>query len=808
MSIERRGQEVAGIGLGELRERLASTVARQWRKEEGRLKVRDPFPLTVRFRNANTPLLDHWAKIRNAPPGADPGPLELDGGLDQIVEVYRSIPSRRLVVLGGAGSGKTVLAMRFVLDWLSDHTSVGAVPVIFRLGSWDPTAVSLGDWMVDQLVRDYGFAAQPALGRNLVDTGWIVPVLDGFDEMADGMRCTALEALNATNQPFLLTSRPSEYADAVVSTGGVLTAAAAVELTDLSIGNLAAYLLHGCRPGADGDRYRPVWEPVLHELSQQPRSLGAENVAKVLTTPLMVALARTIYSDTPDRPTELLDTHRFATPEALERHLLAAFTPAAYMTSSAGSRRHRRWDPHHAKYWLGYLAAHLERLDRLDLAWWQLGTTMRRSSRMLVVGFLAALAFGVTTGIEVLVATSNGLGFTIVRALMVGLLPGLVAGIIFGLGYGFVSRRGPVEPSIVHIRIFDRHAEKWTKFARGFMLGIGLGVPIALLLQLVGKFSINEGIRLGDGRVSEIVFVPETGLGAGLVLGIMAWLKPPIDIRSAVSPSRLLNVNRRNSFFQMLVWLLTLGLLSGLGKGFIAGPLSGLLTGIEFGIGGAFGVGLSLTAWGQWVALARTWLPLTGRLPWALPAFLDDACQRGVLRQAGAHYQFRCARLQDVLAEQYRLDLWGSLDGTHQPAASDQHDEEDVKDDGMAFLKRMPPWAILFGIVALLLIISWVGTRDILETLQNHGTLGPSDAPIVVTTIVSLATAIGALIGGTLTGIAKYVQARGQADADRTRADADMLRAQADFIRARASLPSPETPPDGEAAPRQPEPLE
>jgi hypothetical protein len=49
------------------------------------------------------------------------------------------------------------------------------------------------------------------------------------------------------------------------------------------------------------------------------------------------------------------------------------------------------------------------------------------------------------------------------------------------------------------------------------------------------------------------------------------------------------------------------------------------------------------------VALSRIWLPLTRRLPWRLIAFLDDACQQGVLRQAGAVYQFRHARLQDHL---------------------------------------------------------------------------------------------------------------------------------------------------------------
>jgi hypothetical protein len=64
-----------------------------------------------------------------------------------------------------------------------------------------------------------------------------------------------------------------------------------------------------------------------------------------------------------------------------------------------------------------------------------------------------------------------------------------------------------------------------------------------------------------------------------------------------------------------------------------------------------FVIGLSQTAWG-WFAVARCWLALRGRLPWRLMGFLADAHQRGVLRQAGAVYQFRHAELQRHLAEQ------------------------------------------------------------------------------------------------------------------------------------------------------------
>ncbi|MGW2225025.1 hypothetical protein [Streptomyces formicae] len=58
---------------------------------------------------------------------------------------------------------------------------------------------------------------------------------------------------------------------------------------------------------------------------------------------------------------------------------------------------------------------------------------------------------------------------------------------------------------------------------------------------------------------------------------------------------------------------------------------------------------LALTAWGQ-LAVARVWLALTGRMPWRIMTFLDEAHRRGVLRQSGAHYEFRHLHMQQRLA--------------------------------------------------------------------------------------------------------------------------------------------------------------
>lgn len=665
-------------------EALAGEVSTQWRKEEEQRRVHDPFPLPVRFRCTERNVFDHWANIRKLPRGAAAGPLRLDGELDQIVDAYISVPSRRLVVLGEAGAGKSILTLRFLVDWLDARTPGDRVPVIFGLGSWNPAATSLHDWMCAQLVRDHPFLAAPAarggsLARALLDTGRILPVLDGFDEVPSGLHGTALKALNrATTMPMLLTSRPEEYSTAVNKPDSdVLTAAAVIELEGLTVEDYADYLTRASRPVRDGGADSTVWEPVLARLRELPLTPSAANLAEALATPLMVSLARTVYSDAPGQnPRKLLE---FPTPVALRDHLLAAFVPAVYKLAPADDldvhgphRRRRPWSPERAQHWLGYLAAHLQQLDTHDLAWWQLGTTVRRPTRMLVVGFLAGMALGVPTGIGNLpvdlLGTTHGFRFALVRGLLAWLLHGLVAGVVFGFVYGFVPRGAAAKPSTLRIQLFRGARRDAAEIVRRFLLGFVIGVPSAVTVEfldrsVIGPLGYDDG--LGGGLRGALLFPAELGVGAGLALAVMAWLETPIDTESAISASDLLRTNRKNSLVHMLVWFLVLGLPAGIAVGrtpghvgeFTHGPVLGLLAALTFGIeaafGGGLGYGLSFTAWGQWVALPRMWLPLTGRLPWAVVAFLDDAHERGVLRRAGAVYQFRHAWLEAYLAHAF-----------------------------------------------------------------------------------------------------------------------------------------------------------
>ncbi|WP_439945858.1 helix-turn-helix domain-containing protein [Streptomyces sp. BBFR109] len=652
----------------EAAEQLAKAVAARWQREEEQRRIQDPYPLPVRWKAACETLTDHWANIRRLPPGAPSGPLDLSGRLEGIAETYRSIPSGRLVVLGRSGSGKTVLTLRFVLDHLRSRTPAEPVPVIFSIGAWDPTAVTLRDWLTERLTRDHPGTAAPGPGKvslasALVDSGRVLPVLDGFDEMADGLRRPALEALNATTLPLVLTSRPAEYAAAVEETD-VLTSAAPIELTDLTLDDLDHYLPRTTRKTDRSDPAAGAWQAVLKKLREPSPDGSPAPLVTVLTTPLMVALARTVYSDTPEHdPAELLDAERFPGVRELEEHLLDSFLPTVYRGARPGARG---WDPERVQRWLGHLARHLTELRTPDLAWWRLGHGLRRSTRTLVTALVTALVIGFVDTVM-----SVGFSGSLANGLLDGAIVGLLAGFLFGLVHWFTYTvtGKDVRPSAVRLRIRGRpETTTWRAGPRlviGTLGGTLFGCAYGFAVGLVRAFSWHAGLSsaLSLGLIDAIVFGLIFGGAAGLTFCLLGLLETPLDVVSAVSPGSVLRTDRRTVLTQLCFWAPVFGSAVGLGAGvvvdllqghlgrLVADPMVSLMLGTISGLGGALGYTLTMTAWGQWCLLARVWLPLTGRLPWSVAAFLDDAYQRGVLRQAGAVYQFRHARLQSRLAQ-------------------------------------------------------------------------------------------------------------------------------------------------------------
>jgi hypothetical protein len=633
--------------------------------------LQDPFPLPVRWTRANAAVTDHWGNVCGQSTAGEP--VNLDGQLDHVVDVFDQVPSGRLVVLGKPGAGKTVLTLRFTLDLLERRQPRDRVPVIFSLASWHPGQQSLHAWMSERLAADY-----PALGAlapsgstwasELVHAGRVLPVLDGLDEILESLRGEAMQCLNAAfdhDAPVVLTCRADEYRETVDAVD-VFTAAAVVELRPLSLDDLADYLSRTTRQiYHHGGDLTTKWEPVLAYLRENPEQPVAQTVVEVLSTPLMTSMARAAYSDTSADPLYLLDD-RFADPDALEEHLLEAFIPAVYSDYSRAPDTPSasvwvRYRPEQAHDWLRFLAHHLNQLGTRDLAWWQMGHAVPRLTRGLSTGLVCGLMFGLVG--ELAAGPVFGLAY--------GVAFGLASGLSFGLG----QQSGP---SRVEVRFRGTAKPFFRRFAVGLAIGLLLGFAFALPAQAVLA----------------------VGLAFGLAVGLHVWLGKPADAARVSSPSTALKQDRIATLAFGISFTFSSGLIYGLAFVFTdeheGGPVLGLSFVLSFGIAGAVvgwlavgrigavtysfagavvgglliippanAVGLGLAVgllfglavgslivlsktWGAFV-FSRTWLALCGHQPWRLMSFLADARRRGVLRQAGGAYQFRHARLQDHL---------------------------------------------------------------------------------------------------------------------------------------------------------------
>ncbi|MER6365206.1 helix-turn-helix domain-containing protein [Kitasatospora sp. NPDC001527] len=668
---------------------LAREVRRRLLREEQHRRVHDPFPLPVRYGPAPADLMDRPENVQRLRPGDAPEDLDLNGELGNVVATYRGVTSRRLVVLGRPGSGKSVLAARFALDLLSS-APLSRVPVVLGIGAWDPDRTAPRDLLVDHLQRDHPHLASrmpdgSTLAAALVDADLVLPVLDGFDELAEDLREPALEALNSTSLPLVLTSRRDEYARAVRAVGAPLVWAACVELADLGAEDLAAYLPRTDRrapaPGEDGGP--ELWDAVLERLQARDTPAGVR-LGEVLGTPLMVTLARTMYAR-PHRqdPAELLDATAFPTPRHLEEHLLTGFVPALYRHRAAerGETEHgqRGHDPARAHRWLGHLASALDARnpgDRQDLAWWRLGESVRTPTRVLHTVLVSALCMTAALCLveslgQAFLYTS---GFDPARLLLQGALAGLLSGTTFGLAHCAlaVSGRAAALPSRVRLALptawrpaARRPGEVRARFRAGLLGGSVLGVGYAwadILVRAMWDWLPDTGLaRTATDKM--LAFGLTFGLTAGLVFALIAALEVPVDTTAAATPSGLLAADRAAALgqFLLLAPAITLGCALG-GSAIVAlldlalpwsftWPLTVALPLAAIGgLGGSASYVLAFTAWGRWLTTARIWLPLTRRLPWDAMNFLDDAHRRGVLRRTGAVYQFRHQSLQQVLA--------------------------------------------------------------------------------------------------------------------------------------------------------------
>ncbi|MEV0636490.1 NACHT domain-containing protein [Streptomyces sp. NPDC050619] len=617
----------APLAAAELR--LARSLLHRWRAEADAWDMTDPEPLPVR-----------WTPSRRVASAGEYVPA--GSGTDTIAGTFlRLRPRRRLVVLGSAGSGKTVLSVLLTLELLARRLTQREddvpVPLVLSLESWDTRRQSLTEWLIDRLRQDHP-GLPPVDGvhpaRRLVEERRVLPVLDGLDELPEHRRAAVLDALNAglgSLEDAVLVSRTAEY-ERLDQEGRGLRHATVIESLPLRPDEVADYL-HRAHPRAR----RAAWAPLLETLRKEPSS----PVAWALSSPLMVWLVRRSYEQHPADPGELVDRKRFPTRADVETHLLDRIVSAAFPPRPPQpGRLHppRTWDAERAEGWLSYLARLLSRREESELAWWRLhAATLPR-----LLALPALLATGILLSLVIRAgmsgyAESSVLGeLSVTTSVSGGLIFAALARTVTASWFGqrLAEPRRSANPLLfIHaLRSLDRHA----RVGPVVRLAALTGGPALVVLLLCLYFFVTPD--------SLLVWF---SVGGVLPILLMIVYAAPADTVDAATPDELLRGEQSALVTTLTLVAPLIG--AGAGANFWLGDGSGDWGAAIGAWAGASAMLVLLSPWSRWM-LAKCSLAATGRVPWQLMTFLRDARTAGLLQLSGGTYRFRNRRIQDHLA--------------------------------------------------------------------------------------------------------------------------------------------------------------
>jgi hypothetical protein len=240
---------------------------------------------------------------------------------------------------------------------------------------------------------------------------------------------------------------------------------------------------------------------------------------------------------------------------------------------------------------------------------------------------------------------------------------GLAIGVAAGLGFAIAGRFTPAGGATSASPTDPRAMFGLKAVLQGCVLGLVAGLLGSVALGYVGGAIV--------------------ALACLLSVAIVIELETAVDVKTIATSTEVLRTDRHNALYMLILFGLTVWLAVTSASWQIMSHPRSIVFGFGAGVMDGLGFCLGFTAWGNWLIFTRGWMTVTRQVPRRFIPFLEDAHRRGVLRQAGAVYQFRHARLQDRLIANRQMVPAHREDGM--PAADEAPaDVQSVQELGQA----------------------------------------------------------------------------------------------------------------------------
>jgi len=536
-----------------------------------------------------------------ATPSTQPLPLGT-----KIAEIFDRANSE-LLILGEPGSGKTTMLLQLTRELIAraERDEMQPVPVVFKLSSWAEKRPPLTKWLAEEL--GFYFRVRKEIATKWVKDNYVLPLLDGLDEVKLEHRAACVEAINHFRQeyglmPMVVCSRSADYE----ALNNQLRLRGVIVLRPLTREQIDSYLDH------IGEQLASLRVLLRDDATLQ----------ELAESPLMLSIMARTYEETP-----ITSLPKLKTIEARRKYLFDTYIQQMFKHRSSNER----YAPPQVIHWLSWLAQKMIEhdqttfyLERMQLSLVPNESVRRRYKMMtgLIGGLIVGLAFGLTLGLV------YGSVFNPVFGLAWAVVSGLI-GFMGGLVYGVVGRSKEEIKTVETLR--------WSWFDAISVIIIGLII----------------------GLIVGIIFGPSWGLATGLVIGVIYGpifgLNVGKEIETKTIPNQGIWRSAQNA---MLV-----GLVNGLVSGLVAGPIIGpffesaskLITTpvVELTVGLTVGL-LSASRLGGFAFIQhmvlRFMLYRRRAIPWDYVHFLDYCVERIFLHKVGGGYIFAHRLLMEYFA--------------------------------------------------------------------------------------------------------------------------------------------------------------